>query len=501
MSYQLKEGSPATESKTNRLLQKQVDELKKVWSHELSANNILRNLIAKIQADSIYAEEEGRKQQIRLRQEFDELVALFDETNQDAVVLREDVSMRDRMLKDLEHRTDERLNAQFLDLEQQHQEQTQQLEEMYEKERTALNQLVLNLEKERDRLQAEFAAVKLSLGERLAEAIRSSESAFTRAREAERAREDADRELSMAREDIRMMEDAIAKLRSDASVREGVDRELKDIEIRFERRERNLIDELKHIERRLADREAELANERRLFDKRFGEREAFWIAETKARDQELIALRENAKMFGHERLEQTIRHLQADKDQLENSLYGKERQVQTLEVRVQELLQMEGDMIPLYEVRRREADLERGLQDQIRELQSQLTNSEEVCASFKQAGDSQSSFQARRLMEAQFLFERDRSRKLTSKNDELKRKYIQQRHQLQQQDEAINSALRPGPRGGDEVHILRRELLQSRQFSSGIVNIIREALVNTMGEVSIDIEDSETRMVRVDILR
>ncbi|KAJ1556956.1 hypothetical protein HK405_001275, partial [Cladochytrium tenue] len=183
MSYQLKEGSPMTESGINRLLQNQVDELKRVWSHELSANNILRNLISKIQQESIAAEEEARRQQMRLRQEFDELVALFDETNQDASALRENVASRDILLKDLEQKAEEKLSSQFFELEQQHQEQTQHLEEMYEKERRALNELVQNLEQDRTRLQSELSTIKHSLGERLAEAISASEEALSRLRE------------------------------------------------------------------------------------------------------------------------------------------------------------------------------------------------------------------------------------------------------------------------------------------------------------------------------
>jgi hypothetical protein len=70
--------------------------------------------------------------------------------------------------------------------------------------------------------------------------------------------------------------------------------------------------------------------------------------------------------------------------------------------------------------------------------------------------------------------------------EELKRRLMQQEQLLQQQDEAINSAIRPGPRGSDpqlrdEIGNLRKELLQSQRFTNEIIIIVRETLINTLG--------------------
>jgi hypothetical protein len=111
-------------------------------------------------------------------------------------------------------------------------------------------------------------------------------------------------------------------------------------------------------------------------------------------------------------------------------------------------------------------------------------------------------------MEDQFLFEKDKNKKLSNKAEEYKRKFIQQRLILQQQDETINTSLRPGPRGSpgeaelrEEIFLLRRELLNSRKSSSELVSIIRETLVNTIGTVSIDVEDSRSAKIKVDMSR
>jgi hypothetical protein len=64
-----------------------------------------------------------------------------------------------------------RLNDTYIDNERQHQLQIQHLEDMYEKERFALNKLVSSTEKENSRLLSELSSVKLSLAERLARAV------------------------------------------------------------------------------------------------------------------------------------------------------------------------------------------------------------------------------------------------------------------------------------------------------------------------------------------
>lgn len=463
--------SPDSESQSYRLLQRQVDELKRVWSHELSANTILRNLIAKIQADNMVIEDEARRQQMCLRQEFDELVALFNETNQNASLLRDDVAQRDQILNEVEQRMEERLNAQFFELERQHQDQTQQLEDMYDKERSALNKLVSNLEQERNRLQSDLSTIKVSLGEKLAEAIRFADEVQSRLRESERVKAEIQQELLFA-------QDTIQRHMSNGSDRGDY----------FVGKEnRNLLDEIKRIEMRLHAREAELANERRLSDRRIVERDEYWVAQLKAQEEEL--LRESGRSIdSNSRIDQAARMFRTDKGNLEKMIAERDKQLHVLEIRIQELLRSEGDLVPVSEMRHREAELDRMYQDQIRQLHSQLSSIDE----------------ARKLMEGQFLFEKDKNRKLSNRAEEYKRKYLQQRLVLQQQDESINSALRPGSRGTsaeEEVALLRRELLQAKRNSSEVVGIIRETLINTMGQASIDVEDSRSSKIKVDMMR
>ncbi|ORY27609.1 hypothetical protein BCR33DRAFT_23195 [Rhizoclosmatium globosum] len=80
---------------TFRIMTQQIDELKKVWSHELSANMILRNLIAKTQAENMVAEQESRKQNLSLREEFDELAVLFEESQAENDLLRNEVEKKE----------------------------------------------------------------------------------------------------------------------------------------------------------------------------------------------------------------------------------------------------------------------------------------------------------------------------------------------------------------------------------------------------------------------
>ncbi|KAJ3040725.1 hypothetical protein HDU99_010140, partial [Rhizoclosmatium hyalinum] len=145
---------------TFRIMTQQIDELKKVWSHELSANMILRNLIAKTQAENMVAEQESRKQNLSLREEFDELAVLFEESQAENDLLRSEVEKKEELVRNAEVRAEEQFNSRFFEMEQQHIEQNQQLEDMYDKERVALNKLVGNLEKERNRLLTEVTSLK-----------------------------------------------------------------------------------------------------------------------------------------------------------------------------------------------------------------------------------------------------------------------------------------------------------------------------------------------------
>ncbi|KAJ3333312.1 hypothetical protein HDU76_009466 [Blyttiomyces sp. JEL0837] len=553
--------TPTSDSQTLRLLQKQIDELKKVWSHELAANTILRNLIAKSQAEHMAAEQSSRTKETRLREEFDELILLFEEADGEASKLRTQLADKERLLEEAEQRADERLNKQFFELEQQHQEQTQQLEDMYDKERSALNKLVSNLEKERNRLIGELSSTKTSLNSKIAEFATTTEDALRKCRDLERTRDANLKELDMMNDTLSRSQEEIAHIRAElsyareeiqrqkalnrevgvgresdlASMQTLIDRlreqarnlenernllsqrlrsaedkevqrveELRDLEtrlqrkdqmlledrremeLRFERRERQLLEQLKEIEVHHRELETELMNERRLAKIALNERASEWEQERNAMDEEISRYRGSNTVgsIANERLDQAVKTFRTQKDNLERTLSQRDAQIRNLEIRIQELLQSQGDNQSYVPDQIRESEFT--------ELHNQLAAADE----------------ARRMAEAQFAFEKDRAKRLASKCEELKRRLVQQQHLLQQQDEAINSAIRPGPRGGSledqlrqEVSLLRKEMLTLKKSNNDVLSIIRETLINTLGEVSIDVEDARTGHLRIDMIR
>ncbi|KAJ3415850.1 hypothetical protein HDV05_003914 [Chytridiales sp. JEL 0842] len=426
------------ESGPVRLLQRHIDELKKVWSHELAANMILRNLIAKTQAESMVAEQEARRQQIRLREEFDDLVALFEETQKDNSAQSVEA---DKAMLTAERNLEEKLNRQFFELEQQHQEQTQQLEEMYDKERTALNKLVANLEKERNRVISELSAVKTTLGEKLADAISASEATARRLIDAERAKDSIERDYNIARDDILRLQEDLRKSRLETKkaqdelmgfyARSSVDKvaseawthERRELIRRIsdlEQRERGLLDEIQSMQIRLHRHDRGVDTDRS--DK--------------------------------------VRLIRSEVENLQRVLLHRDAQIRTLEGRIQELLQ--GDRYNISESNYRPAEIET--------LHEQMLSIDE----------------ARKRAEDQYYYEKDRSKRLAVRVEELKRRLLQQQHLLQQQDETINSAIRPGLRGADpplrdDVMNLRKELAQSQRVTNEIVMIVSETLVNVFG--------------------
>ncbi|KAJ3105275.1 hypothetical protein HDU97_008298 [Phlyctochytrium planicorne] len=540
LSNQLGERINPSEASSSsvRLLQRQVEELKKVWSHELAANMILRNLIAKTQAENMAAEDTSRQQQIRLREEFDELAAVVEETHREAAMYREECIVKDRALKEVERKLEERLNGQFFDLEQQHQEQAQQLEDMYNKERLALNKLIANLEKERDRLQTELARVKSSFNERLASSTESIDELSHRIQDLERGRDDLKRQNSSLREDLRRSQEdldqarySLATLQNTLREKEGTDvaeiiradfksrmaslerhidsleyekrnlevqlqnsrmildernslrKKLADIEQSFGGRldKRGVAEELQQLERRLSGREMELQEERKMAERRYQE----WLEERRILEEELARYRDGRYGDGgQDRVEQASRIFRAQRDNLERAVAQRDTQIRTLEVRLQELLQ-EGDMIPA-EVRRREAALDKDLQlrtGQVHELSERLAMLDE----------------AKRVAEAQYAHEKEKCRRLNLRLDDMKRRLAQ--------DEAVNTALRPTTRSSnyedrlrEEIQQLRKELHRARQSTTEIVAVVKETLQQTIGKPG-DQADSPNRPPRIDIAR
>ncbi|ORY27608.1 hypothetical protein BCR33DRAFT_23232 [Rhizoclosmatium globosum] len=304
-------------------------------------------------------------------------------------------------------------------MEQQHIEQNQQLEDMYDKERVALNKLVSNLEKERNRLLTEVTSLK-----------------------------DHSKDLEKSCDTLRQENSSLKSRNLD-------NRDLG-------RREQELVADVQALERQLHE-------ERKVHERRMMDREAEW---QRIREEDL-------RRRGNSSMEDALRVFRSEKEHLEHDLMLRNNQIHTLEVRIQELLQ-EAESPRRPGGSRREMEMERDLQasfSQIRDLKNQLANADH----------------ARRELESQLTLEKDRSKRLSVKADDLKRRYQYQQRLLEDQEESINSALRPAPRGGtaedqlhDEIAQLRRELHSAKQSRSEIINIIRDTLVNTVGEASID---------------
>ncbi|KAJ3195601.1 hypothetical protein HK101_011664 [Irineochytrium annulatum] len=479
-------GMPASENQALKLHQRHLEELKKAWSHELAANMILRNLIAKTQADTMVAEEDWRRQQVRLREEYDELAALLEESHRELTVVRKEAETKDGLLKEAERKLNGRLQGQFFELEQAHQDQAQQLEDMYSKERAALNKLIANLEKERDRLVNDMNRMKVSFQEKSNHTSASFEDLSNRLKDSERAREELRRHNQILKDDLIRMQSELERARSDLTYQiRSPDAPRPDARSRIVSLER-MIDELRDEKRSLEERlsvsdrwmeeredillrEAELAEARRILDRKETELTAFFDS------------------GGNERMDQIMNRLRMQNEDLEKAIAHRDVQIRNFESRVQELLQRQGDMVPYEEARRREIDLERELHrslDQLRQLSGQLKASED----------------GRKAAEAQGHYEKEKSRRMGLKVDDLKRRLAQ--------DEAVNSALRPSPRATrvedrlkDEINHLRKELYQARQSTSEMVNVIRETLINTLGEASIDVQDRRSSKSHIDMAR
>jgi small-conductance mechanosensitive channel len=118
------------------------------------------------------------------------------------------------------------------------------------------------------------------------------------------------------------------------------------------------------------------------------------------------------------------------------------------------------------------------------------------------------SSQDRTTLEAQYHTERDRSKRLAKKAEELKRKLLQLQRSngAADKDSSMSVSLsEPATSSESDLHkqirILQGELSQTRQITHDIAAVIRETLHNTLGDASIDVEDVRTSRVKVDMGR
>ncbi|KAI8929058.1 hypothetical protein BC831DRAFT_433920 [Entophlyctis helioformis] len=224
-------------------MDRQVDELRKVWSHELAANTVLRNLIAKTQGDAQLAQQESQRQVARLREEFDELAHAYDAAQREAELLRREAKTHDLALRSVEKRCDDRLNTQFYE----HQEQLAAQDEQHIKERSALNKLVASLspsatgrlEDRNHGNSREVDSLRRKLSEResqLVEIETSFRQAELKLRDADYRLKDYDakfKELDMVHKDV--MADLDLRLREAEMHARHVETKLKETEADYSR--------------------------------------------------------------------------------------------------------------------------------------------------------------------------------------------------------------------------------------------------------------------------
>ena len=93
------ENTNAIEKQAINLLQRQVKELRTVWSREVSANTLLRSLISKTQAERLKNEESLRTRCRSMQEEFDELAELFDESRKEIELLKSEMNRQNKLVQ------------------------------------------------------------------------------------------------------------------------------------------------------------------------------------------------------------------------------------------------------------------------------------------------------------------------------------------------------------------------------------------------------------------
>lgn len=94
----LNEKSHNPENHAINLLQRQVRELRVVWTREVAANTFLRTLISKTQEERLRAEERRQLSIGSLQEEFDELAELFEGSRKEIELLKSEISRKDNAL-------------------------------------------------------------------------------------------------------------------------------------------------------------------------------------------------------------------------------------------------------------------------------------------------------------------------------------------------------------------------------------------------------------------
>lgn len=150
-----------------RLLKSQVDELRKVWSHELSANQILRALVAKSQQESATMIKEFRSQMAALNDELQMTADSLSASKNDLAAYKAKLREKERALQDADQKYETRLKEQMI----QHHQAARTLEDMHKKEVESLKRKIGSGDEERPRLVSELNRLRSAMEDKTNENI------------------------------------------------------------------------------------------------------------------------------------------------------------------------------------------------------------------------------------------------------------------------------------------------------------------------------------------
>ncbi|KAI9208785.1 uncharacterized protein BJ171DRAFT_168076 [Polychytrium aggregatum] len=490
-------------------LQMQLDEVFKLWIHELDANGHLRLLISKIQAEGIAAVAQNRTRISQLCTMIDKLILLLKLSDEESQAYKSSNEQ-------IQQKYDQ-LNAQFLEL----QEHTMGMDEMHNEEVVAINKVVAVLEQERDRLSADLSRTKehyeataADLERQKTELEASLEGMEAKFELLLQEAEQKTRRAEIDANDDRVEELTREKLKVEASLKSAslqwttereqlltkilkaeqqagtladqkteleerfqqkiqiLTEELKDYQRLLERKDQLWKEDLQSLEQKLARSESSWVAERKALtdelvktkeraptaDWRMSEQEASWLQDRKILISELTKARDDAAIQMASLAEEKDAHIRAlhlDKETIEKELILRDNRIRHLEFQLRDLTPS-GSLITVQEANYRMEELHQELQNsfgQIRKLQFQLAGA----------------IDGRRMAEAQSKVERDRAVRLATKLELAERRTAfssQEGYKMRYE----------GPR--EDLHLLldtlQSELSAEKQQSTNLVGVINK---------------------------
>ncbi|KAJ3227183.1 hypothetical protein HK099_003146 [Clydaea vesicula] len=463
---------PVPEDIARMLLNKQIEELRKVWSHELSANNILRNLIAKTQKDSVGNSEEQSRREADLKEEIDELVSIIESTSKENKIYKQKIAEKEKKLNEVTKNSESKFSSSFLE----YQENTSALDEIHHSEVEALSSLVKTLENERDSLISDFKLAKARFEEKLnfvSNELKRSQS------QNEKIKSTVEGETVFLRKELKDVK--LEKLAEQSRLQEAAtkksleyERKLKDIEEILRERENNFNTEKKNLLERISELESrESLNykqqgsftdlemlRKRDAERRLADREISWDVERRGLFEEIDRLKDAARADAS-----ALRYIRSQNENLEKLLVQRDFKIKKLESSTY--------VFPPYgSERSHSVDGSLRFQELERELQSCSQKNRTLLEEINKSD------MARHQLENQIRVERDRSNRYSFKIEELQRQIyeIEQNYGREQRidDEHLHN----------EITILKKELKKVQQHNQDITIILNETISSIIGETN-----------------